>query len=942
MQDSSSPNNGFDGTEHIDTHAWLHELLSDSTALNVMRGNSNQLQLIFRRTMQVGLRHVQAGFKSQLAQERGRLLHLNRSMRNLREEALDNEATVNDLHNTIMDMEETTEVLRNENLDATIAMNTTLARNAELTLAMQASEVTFKRVDARDTQGKHIKRAMQTNPARAKEHLFKNTGLNLSDFDTSTEDFQLEEEARTKRRQRAAELQQQFRTEQQAADVERGRHPTMTPIKTKVNRNQRQFAEVENATQQSDDDVQPEQEQRLDLFSSTLQLTSTDAKRVATERYAYRTKMAETFVQDKQLLLDSLKELAKSQRVQPQEILAMVKQGQDHVKIAEMERSNKMTSMLHTQIKELEVEFLVRLNPELRAQTAKAGTTENMPLFTKEILESEPINILKHALRFLKKHLSAKFMPYIITLYMVESYSGAHNLCPMPPVSKRLPFPYEQYSPILSETMDFQNTALWDDLEHALSTMPALSTESKQVVKYGNKDALSTLAEDGDGTMRLYSVLCLKSKPTITHRANIKRHLEHVLYSLMMKHHPIDVAVWAADWIDKGLRMGAGRPSIDFTCAVANVALGLIRRQVGLNHWLQKWVAPNSEEVAEDALPIMKAFMSDILAGTKSIDSQPNVDAKSWKATAETVTFTSVVDEEAFTTVNRAMMATTGDHGNGGSSPAGGGRGRGRGRGSFRDGGRGGRDRNERNVHDTKATTVRCANLECPGIDKFGRPFEIYPEIRKKNPNIQLCVKCYVTMLRDEVDVTTKNGLIKFREPLKRNARDAKGQKIKAYVAQVVCGEGAESLRTYHAFAMSLPEEDDKRRILLQNFKNVPKSMYGSNETYNDDAEDASGGGESSDIAARLAKLELQSSSEKGGKETSRFTHANQYAELADASEPAQDTDAKAQQRMIEKWFALEAQSKGGDNEHSEEGGTFPPGMSLLGALQAREARRQI
>jgi hypothetical protein len=197
-------------------------------------------------------------------------------------------------------------------------------------------------------------------------------------------------------------------------------------------------------------------------------------------------------------------------------------------------------------------------------------------------------------------------------------------------------------------------------------------------------------------------------------------------------------------------------------------------------------------------------------------------------------------------------------------------------------------------------------------------------------------------MLRDEVDVKTKNGLIKFREPIKRNARDAKGQKVKAHVAQVVCGEGAESLRTCHAFAMSLPEEDDKRRILLQNFKNVPKRMYGSNDSSNDDVEDDSGGGGSSDIAARLAKLELQSSSDKGRNDKSRFTHANQCAELEDASEPARDNDVKAQQRMIEKWFALEAQSKGGDNDQSEEGGTFPPGMSLLGALQAREARHKI
>ena len=53
-QDSASPNNGFDGTEHIDTRAWLREPFTDTTVLGVMRGNNNQLQLIFRRTMRAG------------------------------------------------------------------------------------------------------------------------------------------------------------------------------------------------------------------------------------------------------------------------------------------------------------------------------------------------------------------------------------------------------------------------------------------------------------------------------------------------------------------------------------------------------------------------------------------------------------------------------------------------------------------------------------------------------------------------------------------------------------------------------------------------------------------------------------------------------------------------------------------------------------------------
>ena len=69
-------------------------------------------------------------------------------------------------------------------------------------------------------------------------------------------------------------------------------------------------------------------------------------------------------------------------------------------------------------------------------------------------------------------------------------------------------------------------------MDAALQDMPTLMTQTKQVVKYGNKDTLSTEAMYGDGRMGLFSLMCLKSKPTIPHKADIKRHLERVMYSL--------------------------------------------------------------------------------------------------------------------------------------------------------------------------------------------------------------------------------------------------------------------------------------------------------------------------------------------------------------------------------------------------------------------------
>jgi hypothetical protein len=437
-----------------------------------------------------------------------------------------------------------------------------------------------------------------------------------------------------------------------------------------------------------------------------------------------------------------------------------------------------------------------------------------MPKFTKTIITSEPLEILKHALRFLKKNLSTKYVPYVITLYLVESYSGAKNICGQPPVKKEGPFPYLPFSKLLAETMDIQNCAFWDDMDHALQDLPVLSTQSKQVVKYGNRDTQQTAAQQGDGTHRLFSVMCLQSKPTITHRADIKRHLETVLYSLMMKHHPLEVTVWAADWIEKGLLMGSGKPQVDFSLAIANIAQGLMRRtNGGMSHWMSKWVAPESEAMAEDCLGVMKDFMGDVQTGTKAIDAQPNVDAKSRKASAETLTFNNTADETAFNSVNKALLVQRQhDTENDLNPKPGGGRGGGRGGRGGRGGGFGGRgggfrDKAERNVYDPSKNTAKCCmNKECPGLKKFGKGHETYPEILKRNPGIVLCMQCYIGMLRDEKDVvTTEGNIIKYRKPIKRGTKDHTGRLIKATLAQVVEGEGARALNVYHAYATSLP-----------------------------------------------------------------------------------------------------------------------------------------
>jgi hypothetical protein len=490
--------------------------------------------------------------------------------------------------------------------------------------------------------------------------------------------------------------------------------------------------------------------------------------------------------------------------------------------------------------------------------------------------------------------------------------------------------------------MDIQNCAFWDDMDHALQDLPVLSTQSKQVVKYGNRDTQQTVANQGDGTSRLFSVMCLQSKPTITHRADIKRHLETVLYSLMMKHHPLEVTVWAADWIEKGLLMGSGKPHIDFSLAIANNAQGLMRRtNGGMSHWMSKWVAPETEAMAEDCLDVMKDFMGDVQTGTKAIDAQPNVDAKSWKASAETLTFNNTADETAFNSVNKALFVQRQPD----AEKSGGGYGRGRGGGGR--GGRGGRgggfrDKAERNVHDpSKATAKHCLNKECPGLKKFDKGHEIYPEILKRNPGIVLCMQCYIGMLRDEKDVvTTEGNIIKYRKPIKRGTKDPTGRLIKATLAQVVEGEGARALNVYHAYATSLPARSPRRENLMATLEKIPKAMYAGDGNASPEGEDVTQD-DTGELLARIAQLERASKSQtKTNTQQSRFQHANSFDALSE--EGTGDDDDLRMQQMIEQWVACENRKKNGGSSNNEAAADSEVDTSFFGAMRSARNAKNI
>ena len=80
---------------------------------------------------------------------------------------------------------------------------------------------------------------------------------------------------------------------------------------------------------------------------------------------------------------------------------------------------------------------------------------------------------------------------------MMDSYSGERNLCWPPPAIKTAPFTCVTFPPLLAEMADLQCHSFWEELDQALSKLPLLQTQTKPVVKYGNKDSMSTEAKHG-------------------------------------------------------------------------------------------------------------------------------------------------------------------------------------------------------------------------------------------------------------------------------------------------------------------------------------------------------------------------------------------------------------------------------------------------------------
>ena len=103
--------------------------------------------------------------------------------------------------------------------------------------------------------------------------------------------------------------------------------------------------------------------------------------------------------------------------------------------------------------------MLSHLDPSLKAKPTQKTANEEMPGYTKAVLEGEPLSILKHASRYLKKYIATRYLPHIIVTLMVEPYSGEKNMCSTPPAIKQSGYK-RMPSDLMREAYDLQNYLL--------------------------------------------------------------------------------------------------------------------------------------------------------------------------------------------------------------------------------------------------------------------------------------------------------------------------------------------------------------------------------------------------------------------------------------------------------------------------------------------------
>ena len=172
----------------------------------------------------------------------------------------------------------------------------------------------------------------------------------------------------------------------------------------------------------------------------------------------------------------------------------------------------------------------------------------------------------------------------------------------------------------------------------------------------------------------------------------------------------------------------------------------------------------------------------------------------------------------------------------------------------------------------------------------------------KRNPNIVLCVKCYVEMLKEGKDVqTNSHGITKYHQPTTKTG--------KAKMAQVQKGKGARVLVQHYNFATSEDATPKQARVITSELAKCPDSFYKPNsqdrndggntqEKDQDDKEDI--------ILQRPQRLETAAVAVKTNVGKGNKDDDTEAEETLNKMTRAQEDQQRA--KMIEEWLRIKCQ----------------------------------
>ena len=327
------------GHNFVDKQGWLLDLMVDDDTRAVIGGDNltftKRIKSTFERFMEVGADHleeaVQVAFKrfavqyqsqqeGEIADRDAIIAQLQLDMQNMRrdivggtrDEIADRDAIIAQLNGEVREMNREIDVA-GANQHAMYGVIQDLKKSLELA---KTDNTQNDQQAMNDLQGKirMLENKATEREMKMEQIVFKTTGLKMGDFENAGEKIRVEK-----------------------------------------------VQEVQNTTNSM----------RVDLCSSTLSLNFEEASKIANTRFLFRMQIIESFLKDRQSIMDSLQALRNSTTVTPDLMAELMKKGSSTTMVDDFERGDKVISMLHKKLQQLEDDMLCRLDPSLKAKALK-------------------------------------------------------------------------------------------------------------------------------------------------------------------------------------------------------------------------------------------------------------------------------------------------------------------------------------------------------------------------------------------------------------------------------------------------------------------------------------------------------------------------------------------------------------------------------------------